>query len=339
MDSTNFVDNSPSSQTKNRTIALIGPGKLGTSMSFLATSNQWNISHVVSRSPEKYDTFLEALSLHSGIKKQKVLPSTLDDAIEQAEIIFICVADDALKGLAKQVSKIVPTTDPTDSLKSTTDNCPQKIFFHFSGSYSSEVLLPIKEKGHSIASCHPLFTFTGDLESVKIIQQEPYQYHCTIEGDELGVIYLQQFMEDIGFQSHKIATENKIYNHIAAVMACNYLNSLMDMAINLSTKAGLPPTVAKDSLLSLAKTTIENIATLGTQKALTGPISRADIHTIQKHLEAIKALDEQHQHIPTIFQSYLTLGEKTVEIAARGGHLDTNKIQSLLEILHLPTKT
>jgi predicted short-subunit dehydrogenase-like oxidoreductase (DUF2520 family) len=74
---------------------------------------------------------------------------------------------------------------------------------------------------------------------------------------------------------------------------------------------------------------LQNIESLGTSEALTGPISRGDSDTIQKHLGALRQLR------PEILRAYKVLGQEAVEIAAQGGKITTQKAKQLLEILQI----
>ena len=63
-------------------------------------------------------------------------------------------------------------------------------------------------------------------------------------------------------------------------------------------------------LLNLSEGTLLNIKKLGTKKALTGPIARGDISTINEHIEIIKSLKRED-----IKEFYEVMGKKTAKIA------------------------
>ena len=70
---------------------------------------------------------------------------SLDAARADADIIWICHTDDALAETAKLLAR--------------KPGWRGKIMFHSSGALSSDVLAPLKRKGASTASLHPMMTF------------------------------------------------------------------------------------------------------------------------------------------------------------------------------------
>ena len=86
----------------------------------------------------------------------------------------------------------------------------------------------------------------------------------------------------------KLGAGDKAAYHTAAVMTCNYLVTLVKLATDLWDSFGIPREQAIQALLPLLKGTINNIENLGVPNALTGPIARGDIGTVQIHLNTLK---------------------------------------------------
>jgi predicted short-subunit dehydrogenase-like oxidoreductase (DUF2520 family) len=94
-------------------------------------------------------------------------------------------------------------------------------------------------------------------------------------------------------------------------MACNYQVTLVDAALELMGIAGIQEQEALDALSGILRTTMENILTSGTEQALTGPIRRGDLGTIEAHLRALDAALRETK------QLYIAAALRTVPIANR----------------------
>src|SRR5690606_12826216 len=97
-------------------------------------------------------------------------------------------------------------------------------------------------------------------------------------------------------------------------VASNYLVALIDVSLELFSRAGVDRKAALAALERLIAATAANAAALGVPFALTGPIDRGDEATIRSHLAAIRALpaDPDRERIEAI---YRTLGLRTLELA------------------------
>ena len=67
------------------------------------------------------------------------------------------------------------------------------------------------------------------------------------------------------------------------MIASNHLVALLGQAGRVAAEVGVP----LDAYLDLVRGTVENVAELGPAGALTGPASRGDVATIERHLAAI----------------------------------------------------
>ena len=120
---------------------------------------------------------------------------------------------------------------------------------------------------------------------------------------------------------------DKVLYHAAAVIACNYLVTLVKLATDLWQTFNIPPDQATQALLPLIRGTIHNIDTVGIPQCLTGPVARGDTGTIRKHLEALE------QRAPAILLAYRELGLQTIPIALDKGRIDKQKAKELQALL------
>jgi predicted short-subunit dehydrogenase-like oxidoreductase (DUF2520 family) len=71
--------------------------------------------------------------------------------------------------------------------------------------------------------------------------------------------------------------------HAAAVIASNHLVALLGQAERVAATVGAP----MEAFLDLARGSLADVAALGPRGALTGPVRRGDLATIERHLDAL----------------------------------------------------
>jgi predicted short-subunit dehydrogenase-like oxidoreductase (DUF2520 family) len=80
-----------------------------------------------------------------------------------------------------------------------------------------------------------------------------------------------------------VADSDRAAYHAAASIASNFLVTLEAAAERVAATAG----VNRDALVPLVRATVENWASLGAERALTGPVARGDVETVARQREAI----------------------------------------------------
>lgn len=182
-------------------------------------------------------------------------------------------------------------------------NLEGKNVFHSSGTISYSILEELQKLGAKTACFHPLQAITNKTTSFKGI-------YFDIEGDEEAVATLEKLAEKLGAKSLRVTPKEKELLHISAVIASNYLVTLADMAIQVSGASGLSQRTLVDALLPLMESSLENLKELTPSEALTGPISRGDVQTVQKH---IKLLENEGD----LLVLYKKLGLQTLELIGK----------------------
>jgi predicted short-subunit dehydrogenase-like oxidoreductase (DUF2520 family) len=93
-------------------------------------------------------------------------------------------------------------------------------------------------------------------------------------------------------------------------MSCGYLVALLKAAASTWPYIGLTEAEGLAAVLPLAKATLENTAALGADGAVTGPMVRGDVSTLNNHLRSLQA------RIPSLMPLYLALSEASLSLAA-----------------------
>lgn len=294
----NFITN------KLPTLAVIGPGKVGTSVGILAARAGYPVVAVGGR--RKESTLVAARRIGKDVRACDIM-----EAGQSAKIVLLCLPDDVIERACKKLAQQNKFIEGA-------------IVAHCSGALSSDILSAARDYCKcSVASMHPMQTFPTIDAAIKTMSGT----YCFYEGDERAIPVIERFAKNIGLKPVRIASAYKGLYHAAAVMACNYFIALMDSAIVLAEKAGIDRVTAWSALKPLVTTTLNNITEMGTIRSLTGPIARADVESVRRHLQQLALMQS---HLDSI---YRTMGLYTVEIAIRKGSITVPKAKEIKDLL------
>lgn len=283
-------------------IAIIGAGNVGKVLGLALQDKGYRVVAAVARSDRSRKSAGEILSCPVYAEPEK---ATLD-----ADIIFITTPDSSIKEVCDLIA------DRGGFKKG-------QVVLHTSGAHSSAILFSAKREGASVLSFHPLQTFPTLEEGLRSLPGTFF----TVEGDKGAYPIAEEMIAALGGKMLSILTEMKPIYHAAACVACNYLVSLMDIALKMFELTGIPREKACEALFPLINGTLHNIQKIGTEKALTGPIARGDYPTVSAHVEKLS------KKAPELLPLYNYLGLYTVELAVRKGTLTEEGKKKLKTLL------
>ncbi len=185
----------------------------------------------------------------------------------------------------------------------------QGIALHTSGAYSAAALEPLRSQGVACGSLHPLQTIATPEQGLTALLDCAW----AIDGDLEAAVWAGQIARLLGGFTINIAPEKRALYHAAAVMASNYVVTLVDAAVILMEAAGADANAALRAIRPLISTSIDNAIKTGPTGALTGPVQRGDLETVECHLKAL------HEAPPQVAELYRAAGCHAVEIAVRRG--------------------
>jgi predicted short-subunit dehydrogenase-like oxidoreductase (DUF2520 family) len=182
---------------------------------------------------------------------------------------------------------------------------------HTSGALGPEVLAGAMAAGTQVGTFHPLVSFADVERSVEALRGAT----VAIEGDEQLAGLLARMAEAIGAVPVRLAPGSKAAYHAAAVLAAGGFVALLDAIVELGRVAGLDETGALVIYGRLVEQTLGNARTLGVERALTGPLARGDVGTLERHLAVLRA------HAPASMALYAAAAEREIALAERRGSL------------------
>lgn len=284
-------------------IAIIGCGKVGTSLAYFLSKAGYRISGLFSK------THASAANTARLIEGPDPSSSSAQ-AAQAAEVVLITTPDDIIAEAGALVAERNGYRDGAAVL-------------HCSGALPSTILAPAADKGAFIGSMHPLQSFATPRTDIN-----PFKgINMAVEGDEPAVAHASRLAVDLGAQVHTIKTAGKTLYHASAVAASNYLVTVMDLALKLLEAAGIEPADGFKILKPLIDGTLSNIEKIGIPEALTGPIARGDVDTVAAHIEHITA------QVPELKELYCNLGVDTTGIAQAKGAIDAGGVTAFLNLL------
>lgn len=281
-------------------ISIIGRGAVGSALVDFFRQSDYSLRSVWGH--RKEECFL--MSDEKEVKPNYSFPLSSSDL---GEIVFIAVPDDKIAEVANQLSNRKIDWSRLSAV-------------HLSGAKSSDILSSIKVKGGTVASMHPLQTFTKDDSDDRF-----GDIYISLEGDEEVVEKLEEIVRDFGAYSFKLTPDQKRSMHIAAVFASNYLVSLMDVVDQIISKNGIENGL--QILAPIIRQTFSNIEEKGTEKSLSGPVKRGDLNTIKQHLSDLDDAPELTKKL------YKNLGLQALNITQKSGQLSPDQIKELKDLL------
>lgn len=278
-------------------VNIVGGGKLGKTLGYLIQKySSHTIQGVCNRSLSSAEAAIQFIGAGKAFDNILALP--------EADITFITTADNQIKACCEQLAT-------SQYLK------PNSIIAHCSAILSSEIL--ISAKNCLLISAHPMFSFGNPEKNIFEFEGT----YCALESESsVAVTTLEKIFNAMGSVTFYIRKADKALYHCAGIFASNYVVTLFDNAMQCLKNSGIEEQISRPLVHQLMQSTLNNLKNQTTKSALTGPIQRGDIETVQSH---IHALDNQKQK-----SLYQALGKATLELA----ELSPVSINHLLTILN-----
>ena len=281
-------------------VGIIGAGRVGSALAVAAAAAGWPVVAVASRQHARAEALAARLP---GAR-----PATAQEVADLADLVFLTVPDAAIA----QVTRVVRWR-------------AGQAVVHTSGAESLAPLAPARAAGALIGGLHPLQTFAGANEA------DPLRVFagitCALEADAALLPRLEALVRALGARPVVLPAEARARYHAAAVLASNYVVTLLHLAAALWATFGVDERTALAALLPLTRRAVDNVAARGPAAALTGPIVRGDAATVAKHLGALA------EACPTALAPYAALAEATLALAADAGLLSPEQVAAVRAVL------
>ena len=113
----------------------------------------------------------------------------------------------------------------------------------------------------------------------------------TVEGHPHAVQVITDLLTSYGNEVCRIDAAAKPEYHAAASILSNQVIAVLDTGYRLLEDCGFSREKAVAATAALIRQNIENVLSQGCVHALTGPIERGDVATVEKHLHCLNTED------------------------------------------------
>lgn len=241
-----------------KSFSVIGSGRVGTALALALCQKGLELKYLADSSPAR------ARRARKLIGQGRATDDNLL-AARRAGIIFICVPDDLITEVVKEMSAA---------------ELSGKFVFHTSGACSSELLQPLSLKGARVASFHPAQTFADYPGNPGLFKG----IYIGIEGQPEAVELGKKLAVRLGSRVLLLSAAEKQLYHLAMCVSSNFLVILLFEVKELLKTVGLEEPAVLEILAPLLNKTLQNVKNLGVEASLTGPVARGDLKTVEKHL-------------------------------------------------------
>ncbi len=260
-------------------IGFIGAGRVGCSLGKYLKESGIPIAGY-------YDTVKDSSASAATFTSSKDF-AALAELVSESSLLFLTTPDGIITRTWEEIRRL-PIAG--------------KIICHCSGALPSDAFTGIAQTHASGCSLHPMLPFSDRFTSYKQLKHAFF----TIEGQETAVQAISELFTNLGNTICRIHSSCKPKYHAAASILSNQVIAVMDTGYRLLEQCGFSRDAARSATKELVFQNLENILLKDCVSALTGPIERNDIQTVQKHLDCLP---------PDDLNLYQTLGLKLVAIA------------------------
>lgn len=280
-------------------VGVIGAGRVGAVLAARLKSAGYPIAAVSGQSDA------------SRTRIETMLPDVpVTDASYVADVgdlLILAVPDDALVGLTEQLAR-------DHHLR------PGQVVAHTSGRHGTRALDAAAELGARVIAMHPAMTFTGT--DVDLERLTGCVFGLTVGDADREAA--ESVVMDLGGRAVRVPEEQRITYHAALAHGANHLVTLVSQAMALLRQSGADdPSAVLRPLLGAA---LDNVLDYG-DAALTGPVVRGDVSTVQAHVDALADAPA------ATLDSYLQLADATAGTAVADGRLSADRAREIRRAL------
>ena len=266
-------------------VAVIGPGRVGTALALALPDDRYEVAAVAGRGQDSIRRFVDRLPA--------ARPVTAAAAALAGEVVLLCVPDDALPVLVRDLAR-------NDAVGEATR------WMHVAGSHGLGPLRPAALAGARVAACHPAQTFPDPDAGLAALPGCTWAV-TTADADRE---WAHELVADLGGEPVDVSDEARTLYHAGLAVGANATAAVVALARDVLLGAGIA--APERFLRPLVGSAAHHAAARG-PAALTGPVRRGDAGTVAAHLAELRAV------LPEDADAYLALSRLALRHARRAG--------------------
>ena len=279
-------------------IGFIGSGRLGKALAWHCHSRGLSIVAAASYHISEAQELAQRVPGCRAIEAQEVADS--------CELIFVTTPDGVIRPTAESLQWRAGS-----------------FVVHCSGATEVSDLAHAAAGGASIGGFHPLQTF-GDPE---VAAQSLPGCTITVEAEDPLDGVLVALTARLGCAVNRLPPGTRPLYHAAAGYSSQFLNALLREVSLMWQSWGANEAAAVQAMMPLFRGTLAAIEKVGLAQGMPGPVSRGDVGSVRKHVQAIEAFNAQSVGL------YRELCERTVLLALDGRRIDAETAAQVRAVL------
>lgn len=232
-------------------------------------------------------------------------PAALLKGLRPGTVIMLSVRDDAVAEVAAEFARV--------------PGCKRFAFVHACGAWGPELLKPLAKAGAATGAFHILQSFPPQDGAARVAGS-----WCSIAGAKPLLAKLRKLALALKTLPLEMPDAARPAYHAAAVLASNAMVAILAQGRDLLLDAGIDPRAAGAMLVPLVMGTLRNVAELGPEKALTGPVARGDYMTLRRHLAAMG------RNQAAAYRKLMVLTTEFAEKSRRISHAQARALRAVL---------
>jgi predicted short-subunit dehydrogenase-like oxidoreductase (DUF2520 family) len=261
-------------------VAIVGPGRVGTLLAVATVRAGWRLVGVAGGSASARERIATRIA---GTRTS----SSPDGPVARADLVLLTVPDDAIE-------PVVTALAVGDAFRE-----GQQVV-HVAGSRGLDVLRRAGHCGARVAACHPAMTVPTGAADPELLVGVAW----AVTAAPVDRMWARALVSDLGGDPYDVADGARTLYHAALAVGSNAVGAAVVTARRLLLAASVERPEA--FLGPLVRASVANAAAHGAA-ALTGPIVRGDLGTVEHHLAAIEA------DLPELAAAYRLLALATLE--------------------------
>ena len=269
-------------------VVIIGAGPVGVALAGKLLRSGVPVAALYGRTVEQAD----AAAAEAGVLG---LSGRVTPLVRAADVGIIAVAD-------HRVPEVAGEYLGSGVLGSNT------VVLHTCGAWAAHELLGnVVGAVKGVGTLHPLASISSQTSAFNRLAAASFG----VQGDPVAVAMASRLVHLMGGTVLPLTTEVMPLYHAGAALGSNVIVAVMDMARQVFESAGVPAAIVLSALLPLLRSAADNLEQHGLPDALTGPIARGDVLTVERHLAALD------QAVPSVAKVYRQLGLQVLAVAER----------------------
>ena len=286
--------------SKDTPIGFIGAGKACAALANGLTNAGYRVAAIGSRTQRSAEAVAAQLPSCDAV-------GSLEEVVLRTDLVFLTVPDDTIAAVAAALQW------RSDSFA-----------VHCSGGTPLAALAAAEAAGATVAAFHPLQTFATRNGPPQPLTGSTF----ALETHSPALTYfLSTIAADLGCGTLALHAADRALYHVSGVMASNFVVTMIAQAAGLWEHLGSDRSAGLAALLPLVRGTVRNLEMLGLPDALTGPIARSDVGTVEGHLDALNDRE------PGLARLYSAVARETIQLAIEQGRLTPETTGALLALI------